>query len=63
MYIYVNMSSLEQFDPTSSVKFWLREHQRRPKSSDKRKQSEWFYGVFDDSVSGRKRNERPKIQF
>lgn len=63
MYINVNMGSLEKFDPTSAVEYWMKKHARRPKSSDTRKEREWFYGVFDDSDSGRKRKVVSSVKF
>lgn len=63
MYINVNMCNLENFDPSSAVEYWMRQSNRKPKSSAKRKESEWFYGVFDDCLSGRKRIVRPKTEF
>lgn len=57
------MYSLHQFDPTSAIEYWMRQKNRRPKSSETRREQEWFYGVFVESASGRKRKLNPKIQF
>lgn len=54
MYINVNMGSLEQFDPTAAVEYWMSTRNRKPKTSDTNKEREWFHGVFDDSKSKRK---------
>lgn len=63
MYINVNIGCLDEFDPTSAVDYWMKQKNRRPKSSETRREQEWFYGVFKIAQSGRKRTLHPKIQF
>lgn len=36
---------------------------RKPKSSDKRREQEWFFGVFEESESGRKRKSNHMVKF
>ncbi len=57
------MGSVEQFDPTPAIDYWLSKKNRRPKSSDNRREQEWFFGVFEAAKSGRDRKFQPKIQF
>lgn len=63
MYVYVNMGSVSQFDPTPAVNYWLSMKNRRPKSSDTWREQEWFFGVFEEAESGRKRKSQTKLQF
>jgi hypothetical protein len=49
------MPSLEAFDPTPAVNWWLDKKTRKPKSSLMAKQQKYFNGVFD---AADKKNER-----
>ena len=59
------MPSLEAFDPTPAVNWWLDKKTRKPKSSLMAKQQKYFNGVFDaaDKKNERKETNKPIIQF
>lgn len=44
----MNMPTLEKFDPTPAIHYWMNLKKRKPVKASKPKQQEWFRGVFDE---------------
>lgn len=40
---------MAEFDPTSSVQYWMAQKNRQPHESSTRKKQEWFKNVFEEA--------------
>lgn len=49
IYIKVNMPTVNDFDPSDAVNHWMAQKNRRPRESQKRKEQEYFEGVFSEA--------------
>lgn len=63
LYINTNMPCLDEFEPTPAANYWIAQKRRRPKSSDKSRQQEWYRGVFPEASAKENRDRHPKIEF
>lgn len=59
------MGTLENFDPTPAVSYWMNEKQRMPRCNDKAYQHEWYNDVFDQATENLKKNKKiqPIVEF
>lgn len=44
------MGDLENFDPTPAVDLWMSKKKRKPRSSPKAKEQNWYRGVFSEAT-------------
>lgn len=44
------MCTLEKFDPTPAINYWMAKKKRHPKMNNKAHAQEWFHGVFDEAT-------------
>lgn len=51
------MGTLENFDPTPAVHYWLAKKKRHLTSTNKSHQQEWFNGVFERPPQSTKKNQ------
>lgn len=65
LYINTNMSTLDEFDPSTAANQWINQKRRRPQSNTDStvKDQEWFSGVFSGVKKRKKRDENAKIKF
>ena len=49
MYVRVNMSTLDTFNPLPALNRWFSLRDRHPRQDDKAKEQEWFAGVFHEA--------------
>ena len=49
LYVKMNMTNVESFDPTTSVEYWFNQKLRKPVTGYKSKEQEWYNGVFKEA--------------
>lgn len=49
LYVNVNMPTVDEFDPTDAVHYWMTQKDRNPHDSSTRKEQEWFKKVFKEA--------------
>lgn len=65
LYIKSNMGTLENFDPTPAVSYWMNKKQRLPRCNEKAYQQEWYNDVFDQASKNINKNKKiqPIVEF
>lgn len=59
----MNMGTLDDYDPTAAVEYWMRTRHRRQKMEIKARQQEWFKGVFKEASIPNNRSRSIRKQF
>lgn len=57
------MGTLDEYDPTPAVEYWMAKRNRRQKVDIKERQQEWFKGVFKEASISDNRSRNTKKQF
>lgn len=63
LYIKLNMTTVDEFDPTNATNHWLSQKNRHPTETQTRKKQEFFKGVFSEANDQKITNTNKIISF
>lgn len=63
LYVNVNMPTVEEFDPSNAVQYWMDQKDRNPHESSTRKEQEWFKNVFNEAEEQKQKYSNRNIFF
>lgn len=57
------MTTVEKFDPTTAVQYWMKQKNRNTHKSDTRKEQEYFKNVFEEADKHRNKEKTRTVSF